>query len=71
MQDPLLIPELREYITDNKTETLKAFFEKTTPAVAADPEFIFDLPDRGQSVRFTAEDTRGLTFDALDPAPSM
>lgn len=36
MQDPLLIPELREYITDNKTETLKAFFEKTTPAVAAE-----------------------------------
>ncbi|MEJ2691060.1 MAG: magnesium transporter [Deltaproteobacteria bacterium] len=42
MQDPLLIPELREYITDNKTETLKAFFEKTTPAVAAEYLAAFD-----------------------------
>ena len=36
MQDPLLNPELREYITSNDSEALRAFAEKTIPAVAAE-----------------------------------
>ncbi|MFZ5765595.1 MAG: magnesium transporter [Thermodesulfobacteriota bacterium] len=36
MQDPLLNPDLREYITTNNIEALRAFAEKTAPAVAAE-----------------------------------
>jgi len=36
MQDPLLNPELREYITSNNIEALKAFAKKTPPAMAAE-----------------------------------
>lgn len=43
----------------------------TSAALASDPSFFFDLPDRRQSVRVHASDTNGLTFEALDPAPSM
>jgi sulfur-oxidizing protein SoxY len=38
----------------------------TYAALAADPAFTFDLPDRRQSVRVTARDTLGLAFDS-DP----
>lgn len=43
----------------------------TWAALASDPVFIFDLPDRRMSVRVSAADTKGLAFEALDPAPSM
>jgi len=36
MQDPLLNPELRKFITDNNTAALREFAEKTPPAVAAE-----------------------------------
>ena len=51
MQDPLLIPELREYITENKIETLKAFFEKTTPAVGAEYLEAFDPAEVWRVIR--------------------
>ncbi len=43
----------------------------TWAALASDPSFFFDLPEAQQSVRVQASDTRGLAFEALDPAPSM
>ena len=43
----------------------------TWAALASDPSFFFDLPDAQQSVRVQASDTKGLAFEAMDPAPSM
>ncbi len=40
----------------------------TSAALAANPDFYFDLPDRLQTVRVRASDSRGLTFDLLEPS---
>lgn len=40
----------------------------TSAALATNPNFYFDLPDRLQTVRVTASDSRGLTFNLLEPA---
>ncbi len=38
----------------------------TSAALATDPDFYFDVPDRLQSVRIRASDSKGLTFDFLE-----
>ncbi|MXX22745.1 MAG: hypothetical protein F4Z93_06520 [Rhodospirillales bacterium] len=38
----------------------------TSAALATNPDFYFDLPDRLQTVRVTASDSKGLTFDLLE-----
>ncbi len=38
----------------------------TSAAISTDPNFYFDLPDRLQSVRVSASDSKGLTFDFLE-----
>ena len=40
----------------------------TSAALATNPNFYFDLPDRLQTVRVTASDSKGLTFDLLESA---
>ncbi len=40
----------------------------TSAALSANPNFYFDLPDRLQTVRVTASDSRGLTFNLLEPS---
>jgi magnesium transporter len=66
MQDPLLIPELREYITENKTDTLKAFFEKTTPAVGAEYLAAFDPQEVWRVIRTLQPDIGAEIFTFLD-----
>jgi len=66
MQDPLLIPELREYITENKTETLKAFFEKTTPAVGAEYLAAFDPVEVWRVIRTLQPDIGAEIFSFLE-----
>jgi len=66
MQDPLLIPELREYITENKTETLKAFFEKTTPAVGAEYLAAFAPTEVWRVIRTLKADIGAEIFAFLD-----
>ncbi len=66
MQDPLLIPELREYITENKTETLKAFFEKTTPAVGAEYLGAFDPAEVWRVIRTLKPDIGAEIFTFLE-----
>jgi sulfur-oxidizing protein SoxY len=39
----------------------------TSAALATNPNFYFDLPDRLQTVRVTASDSKGLTFNLLEP----
>ena len=38
----------------------------TSAALATNPDFYFDLPDRLQTVRVTASDSKGLTFDLME-----
>jgi len=66
MQDPLLIPELREYITENKIETLKAFFEKTTPAVGAEYLAAFDPAEVWRVIRTLKPDVGAEIFTFLE-----
>ena len=43
----------------------------TWAALSHDPVFLFDLPEKQQSVRVTARDTDGLAFEASVPAPVL
>ena len=43
----------------------------TWAALSSDPSFFFDLPETQESVRVQASDTKGMAFEADDPAPSI
>ena len=51
MQDHLLNSELREYFTTNNVEALRAFVEKTTPAMTAEYLDAFDPAEIWQVIR--------------------
>ena len=66
MQDPLLNPELREYITSNNVEALRVFAEKTTPAVAAEYLAAFGPAEIWQVIRTVKPGLGAEIFTFLD-----
>ena len=66
MQDPLLNPELREYITSNNVEALRVFAEKTPPAVAAEYLAAFGPAEIWQVIRTVKPGLGAEIFTFLD-----
>ena len=71
MQDPLLNPELREYITSNDSEALRAFAEKTIPAVAAEYLAAFEPAEIWRVIRTVKPVIGAEIFSFLDEDVQM
>ena len=71
MQDPLLNPELREYITNNNVEALRAFAEKTAPAVMAEYLLAFEPAEVWRVIRALKPAVGAEIFTFLDDDVQM
>ncbi len=67
MKNPLLVPELAEYITNNDIDKLEEFCNSASPAVAA--EFLSALPhpDVWEAVKHLSPMVRAEIFTYLEP----
>jgi magnesium transporter len=71
MKDPLLNPELREYITSNNIEAFRAFAEKTTPAVVAEYLAAFEPAEIWRVIRAVKPVIGAEIFSFLDDDVQM
>jgi len=71
MQDPLLNPELREYITNNNVEALRAFAEKTAPAMTAEYLLAFEPAEVWRVIRALKPAIGAEIFTFLDEDVQM
>ena len=71
MQDPLLNPELREYITNNNVEALRAFAEKTAPAMTAEYLLAFEPAEVWRVIRALKPAIGAEIFTFLDDDVQM